>query len=105
MRDVGLSGIYGDGISDLVMENKKIGGACFYRAYGIAYYSAAILVSPDLDAMERYLPHPPREPDYRRGRSHREFVSGLDAFMPGITAAGLARELRTSLAESINQAA
>ena len=27
--------------------------------------------------MERYLQHPPREPDYRRGRSHRDFMGDL----------------------------
>jgi lipoate-protein ligase A len=92
-QNMGITGLYQDGISDLVLENKKIGGSCFYRTKGFAYYSAAILVKPDLDLMARYLPHPPREPEYRKGRSHKEFLSGLDAFWPGITVEMLAREL------------
>jgi lipoate-protein ligase A len=81
----GFTDIYQDGISDIVKENRKIGGSCFYRAKGIAYYSAAILVTPDLGAMDRYLVHPPREPVYRGGRSHKAFVSGLDRWFPELT--------------------
>ena len=36
---------------------------------------------PDVTLMERYLRHPPREPDYRRRRSHTAFVEALS---PGI---------------------
>ncbi len=104
-RDMGLAGIYQDGISDLVMENRKIGGACFYRAKGVAYYSAAVLVTPDLDLMAYYLAHPPREPDYRQGRHHKAFVSGLDAFVPGITVNRLALDLNAVLDASILNAA
>lgn len=90
---LGFTGIYQDGISDIVKENRKIGGSCFYRAQGIAYYSAAILVTPDLDAMDRYLAHPPREPVYRRNRSHKAFVSGLDRWFPEVTAEKLSLDL------------
>jgi lipoate-protein ligase A len=96
-KEMGLTGIYQDGISDLVMENKKIGGSCFYRTKGFAYYSAAVLVTPDLEKMADYLQHPPREPAYRNGRSHEDFVSGLNRFLPGITVAGLARSLSACL--------
>lgn len=93
LERAGIKGVYQDGISDLVMEDRKVGGSCFHRSRNLAYYSAALLVSPDLDAMETYLPHPPREPEYRRGRLHREFVRGLDSFFPGTTPAGLEQTL------------
>ena len=96
-KTMGLGTIYQDGISDLVMEDYKIGGSCFYRAQGLGYYSAAILVSPDLDAMDTYLGHPPREPAYRRGRPHKDFLSGLNVFVPGIKVSDLARHLETFL--------
>jgi lipoate-protein ligase A len=96
-RDMGLSGVYQDGISDLVMENKKIGGSCFYRTKGFAYYSAAILVTPDLEKMGAYLQHPPREPEYRNGRSHEDFVAGLNCFLPHLTVDSLARSLSACL--------
>ena len=97
----GLTGIYQDGISDIVKENRKIGGSCFYRAKGIAYYSAAILVTPDLGAMDRYLAHPPREPVYRGNRSHKAFVSGLDRWFPELTTKKLSQDLSGGLEPSV----
>ncbi|MDA3915656.1 MAG: hypothetical protein PF690_01600 [Deltaproteobacteria bacterium] len=81
----GLKNIYRDGISDLVLNNQKIGGSCFYRSKNLAYYSATLLVSPDLDLMERYLSTPPREPVYRQGRSHRQFVTMVTRHLDGVS--------------------
>jgi lipoate---protein ligase len=94
---MGLKGIFQDGISDLVLADRKVGGSSFYRSKGLAYYTASLLVSTDLDAMERYLPHPPREPAYRRNRSHREFVTCLDKAFPGLTLADLSAKLNDHL--------
>jgi lipoate---protein ligase len=94
---VGLTGVTSDGVSDLVLDNRKIGGSCIYRTRGLVYYSTTLLVSPDLDAIERYLPHPPREPDYRAGRCHREFLGILQS--PELrSAAQLAEALQEGLA-------
>lgn len=73
----GVFGVKQRGISDLTVGERKIGGSCIYRAKGLLYYSTTLLVSPDIGDMERYLAHPPREPDYRRGRSHRDFLASL----------------------------
>lgn len=67
------------GISDLAIGNRKIGGSCIYRTRGLVYYSTTLLVDPDLELVDRYLSHPPREPDYRAGRSHRKFMGSLKA--------------------------
>ncbi len=98
---MGLTGIFQDGISDLVLADRKVGGSSFYRSKGISYYTAGVLVSTDLDAMERYLPHPPREPAYRRNRSHREFVTCLDRAFPGLTLENLSAGLRDQLKMSL----
>ncbi len=76
----GLAGLSQEGVSDLVLDGRKIGGSCVYRTRGLLYYSTTLLVDPDLDLVERYLPHPPREPGYRRGRPHREFMGRLADF-------------------------
>jgi lipoate-protein ligase A len=81
------------GISDLALGDRKVGGACIYRSKGLLCYSATLLVEPQVELMERYLKHPPREPDYRGGRSHARFVGTL----PGYTADQLATDLRHSL--------
>nr|MBC8426962.1 hypothetical protein [bacterium] len=64
---VGIPGVTGAGVSDLVLDDRKVGGSCIYRTRGLVYYSTTLLVEPDLSLIERYLPHPPREPGYRRG--------------------------------------
>lgn len=73
----GVPGVERRGVSDLVLGERKIGGSCIWRTRGLLYYSTTILVDPDTDLMDRYLRHPPREPDYRRGRDHRAFTTNL----------------------------
>lgn len=74
---MGIDGVRGDGISDLVRAGRKIGGSCIYQTNRVLYYTSTLLVAPDLDLVDRYLPHPPREPAYRRGRSHGAFMGRL----------------------------
>ena len=98
---VGVPGVTREGVSDLALDGRKIGGSCIYRTKGLLHYTTTLLVDPDTDLMERYLAHPPREPEYRRGRRHREFVTGLRAHGlavdPGRLAEDLATELRHGL--------
>lgn len=65
------------GISDLAIGNQKIGGACLYLSKQTVLYSITLLVDANIDSIEKYLRYPPREPDYRKGRSHRDFVTTL----------------------------
>jgi len=79
LAQLGCPDLRREGISDLAMGDRKVAGSCVYRRRGLLFYSATVLTDPDIDAMERYLRHPPREPAYRRGRPHREFVRALTA--------------------------
>jgi len=92
----GCPGVGSDGVSDLVRDGRKVGGSCIYRTRGLLHYSTTLLASPDLDAVERYLPHPPREPAYRCGRSHRDFLTSVTG-APAPSPALLARRLRRVL--------
>jgi lipoate-protein ligase A len=83
-------------VSDLCLGDRKIGGAALFLERGLAYYSTTLLHSPALDSWERYLPHPPREPAYRRGRPHAEFVTSLGE-VTGMTTL----ELSSRLAEAL----
>jgi len=73
----GVPGVRQEGTSDLALGDRKLGGSCIYRSRGLIYYSTTLLVDPDLELIDRYLPHPPREPDYRRARSHHDFLTSL----------------------------
>lgn len=97
LREVGILNIRRAGISDLAIQDKKIGGACIYCTKDFLYYSATLLAEPRVELMERYLKHPPREPDYRRRRNHADFVGALGDTPPYRNAEILARELQQAL--------
>jgi lipoate-protein ligase A len=79
LEQSGVNGVYRDGTSDLVIGDRKVAGSCMYRRKGMVFFSASILVRPDIGLMEKYLRHPPREPKYRMGRSHKDFVGTLES--------------------------
>jgi len=91
----GVPGVRWDGISDLVLDDRKISGSCVYRSPGLVFYTATLLVEPNLDLVERYLAHPPREPEYRRGRDHRSFMGRIA--IDGLTVEELRRRLVDAL--------
>jgi lipoate-protein ligase A len=74
LRRIGYPDVHQEGISDLAIGDRKVAGSCIYSTKDFLYYSATLLVAPRIDLMERYLKHPPREPDYRRGRTHSDFI-------------------------------
>lgn len=85
---LGLPGVEVAGVSDLTLEGRKIGGSCLHRGR-LAYFSGTLLVGGRIGLMEELLPHPPREPEYRQGRPHREFLLNLADLRPALTPAAL----------------
>lgn len=77
LQKVGVKGLHYRGISDIAIGNKKILGSSIYRKKGIVFYHAVLNVAESVEVISRYLKHPTREPDYRKGRDHRSFVTSL----------------------------
>lgn len=73
----GIAALSHQGISDITLSDKKIAGTALYRKRDLVFYHAILNLSGTTEAMEKYLKHPPRTPDYRRNRSHSEFVTSL----------------------------
>lgn len=65
------------GISDISIGDKKILGSAIYRGTTFMFYHAVLNISEDVNIISKYLKHPKREPDYRKGRHHSEFVTSL----------------------------
>jgi lipoate-protein ligase A len=86
LAESGVAGVEQRGVSDLTIGDTKIGGSCIHRSRDLLYYSTTLLVDPETELMERYLQLPPREPDYRIGRSHRQFTGAL-VRLAGVTGA------------------
>jgi lipoate---protein ligase len=75
----GLQGVCYRGISDLAVADKKILGSSIYRKPGMLFYHAVLNYGESPEYIASYLKHPAREPDYRKGRSHSEFVTTMEA--------------------------
>jgi len=102
LERAGAPGVTQRGISDLALGERKIGGACIYRTRELLLYSVTLLVEPEIGLIERYLAHPPREPDYRRGRTHSAFVTSLCREFPEV---GGTEDLVQSLSRGLSSPA
>lgn len=65
------------GISDVAVGELKISGNAMAKRWGGLLLHGTLLYDLDLDLVETCLRHPPREPDYRGGRRHRDFITTL----------------------------
>lgn len=99
LESCGVGTITMRGVSDLCLGDRKIAGTALRLWRGLVLFQVSILVDMDLGLLERYLPMPSREPDYRQGRGHLEFVTSLRA---AGTQAGL-RELGSALERALGR--
>jgi lipoate-protein ligase A len=79
------------GICDLVFEHKKFSGNAMRLKRRSLLYHGTILYSMDIRLVDSLLGKPAREPEYRDGRSHGEFVGNVP-----ISKGTLIRTLRTA---------
>ncbi|GIX05794.1 MAG: lipoate--protein ligase A [Candidatus Poribacteria bacterium] len=63
--------------TDLVLGDRKVAGTAARRQRQSWLIHGSLLLEPDLELMEQVLRTPDRQPAYRRGRSHREFLGRL----------------------------
>ena len=64
-------------ISDIALEGKKISGNAQARKKNYFLHHGTFLYDFDLDKIPQYLKHPSKEPEYRKGRSHKDFLINL----------------------------
>jgi lipoate---protein ligase len=67
------------GTSDVAVGDRKISGNAQARRWKALLVHGTLLVDFDFDLAARLLLHPAREPEYRLGRSHRDFLVTLRA--------------------------
>ncbi len=65
------------GTCDLVIDGRKVSGNSLRVRRDWLLYHGTLLLDMDLQNIERYLNHPPREPDYRQHRKHHDFVANI----------------------------
>ncbi len=77
------------GRGDLALAGRKCGGSAQRRLKLWLMVHCSILYDFDIETIERYLAMPRRQPDYRAGRAHRDFLVSL-----GMTAQSLKAAIR-----------
>ena len=74
---LGIDGIALRGSCDLALGEKKFSGSAQKRKRHCLLHQATLLYDFDLELMPRYLRRPEKQPNYREGREHVDFVMNL----------------------------
>jgi lipoate-protein ligase A len=75
------------GSGDLTLQRRKVAGSAQRRLRHHFLVHATILYRFPLDRIARYLGPPRRQPAYREGRAHEDFVANLDLPRAALVAA------------------
>ena len=67
------------GQCDLCIGEKKILGSSIYSTKDYITYYCTLIVRGNINLISKYLKHPTKEPDYRKGRSHENFITTIEA--------------------------
>jgi len=65
------------GPSDLAWQGKKVSGNAQRRTAGVFLHHGTLLYDFDPELASRYLLEPKRQPEYRGGRAHEQFLGNL----------------------------
>lgn len=90
-----LEGVLGrsvrvEGITDLTLGGQKFCGNAQRRKRRALLFHGAFLLSFDISRMQKLLPMPSRQPDYRQERTHGQFLLNLN--VPASAVKGALRE-------------
>jgi lipoate-protein ligase A len=95
------------GTSDLAIRARKFSGNSQQRKRHHLLHHGTILYDFDLKLVERYLPLPSRQPDYRDQRSHGDFLANLpiavDKLKDGLREAWQAKDVKSAWPEALVQ--
>jgi len=73
-----VPGVRWQGTCDLTLAGRKFSGNSLRIARDHLLYHGTILHAADLVSLQRCLRTPPRQPDYRGGRDHGDFVTNVE---------------------------
>jgi lipoate---protein ligase len=77
LKNLGIEDLGYKGISDITINDLKILGSSIYQNKFIVFYHAVLNVGESVSLIDKYLKHPVREPDYRKNRNHKDFITSL----------------------------
>ena len=77
LKKLGIEDLGYKGISDITIKDLKILGSSIYQNKDVVFYHAVLNVGESVSLIDKYLKHPVREPDYRKNRNHKDFITSL----------------------------
>ena len=77
LESFGIRNLGYKGISDITINDLKILGSSIYQNKHVVFYHAVLNVCESVLMIDRYLKHPVREPDYRKNRNHKDFITSI----------------------------
>lgn len=98
LAECGVAGASRRGTSDVCVGDRKAAGCSLRLWRGRVLFQVAVIVDLDLGLLDRYLRAPTREPSYRRGRPHRDFVTTMHSAGSHASCEEVAAALQTALA-------
>lgn len=75
LESLNIKGLSQNGISDICINDRKVLGCSMFRKLDFLFYQASLLIEADINVINKYLKHPVKEPDYRRSRNHKDFLT------------------------------
>lgn len=91
-------------VSDMVLGKKKISGNAQARKKRFFLHHGTLLYNFDIPKVARYLKHPVKEPDYRKGRRHGVFVVNIRLSSAELKAVVIKAFPLTGVKSSLNKA-
>ena len=67
------------GNGDLCIRDKKILGSSIHSTKDYITYYCTLIIRGNLNQISEYLLHPSKEPEYRKGRKHEDFITSIEA--------------------------
>jgi lipoate-protein ligase A len=83
-RSTALSSVSVRGHSDLTLGDLKFSGNAQRRKRRFLLFHGTFLLGTDIELIERVLPMPSRQPEYRQNRQHRDFLTNVNVAAPRI---------------------
>ena len=77
IRALAIPGLEVLGLSDLAIGGRKVSGNAQRRGCRALLHHGTLLYAFDPELTEKYLREPLRQPDYRQGRRHGEFLGNV----------------------------
>ncbi|KPL01266.1 MAG: hypothetical protein AMJ91_00460 [candidate division Zixibacteria bacterium SM23_73_3] len=63
--------------TDVAVNSRKIAGSSQSRRWGVLCHQGTILIESETENIEKLIKNPTKQPKYRNGRTHKDFLTSL----------------------------